>query len=183
MKRVVILAVLLTVFPVGTYAKQSIWIDGSPAPDNLYLYPYSVVTIGIYSDNTNAYTDFLELTDGGVDWAPPTHGQWVGNMFIYPEAGADSLVEKDPYGYVGSWMLEAKAWPTSSPLTSPGMHFETGFRYLGGGEAVIKLYEDDWATVEDATVIDAMTIHLLPEPTTIALLGFGVSLLRRRRHA
>jgi hypothetical protein len=63
------------------------------------------------------------------------------------------------------------------------MHFETGFRYLGGGEAVIKLYEDDWATVEDATVIDAMTIHLLPEPTTIALLGFGVSLLRRRRHA
>jgi hypothetical protein len=98
MKRVVILAVLLTVFPVGTYAKQSIWIDGSPAPDNLYLYPYSVVTIGIYSDNTNAYTDFLELTDGGVDWAPPTHGQWVGNMFIYPEAGADSLVEKDPYG-------------------------------------------------------------------------------------
>jgi hypothetical protein len=185
MKITAIILISLTLFSVGAYAAQSILVNGSPAPDNLYLFPDSVISIGIYSDNSECYLDFLELTDGGSEWAPPTHAEWASDVTIYYElAGSDSEVFDTgvEYGYEGSWELRAYAFPISEYLTSPGLHFDVDFRYLGGGEASIKLYVSDWATEKDAVAIDQMTIHLLPEPSTFVLLCLGGFLLRRRRN-
>ena len=43
---------------------------------------------------------------------------------------------------------------------------------------VIELYTTDFGTSE---LVDAVVIHQIPEPATIALLGLGGLLLRRRK--
>ena len=53
------------------------------------------------------------------------------------------------------------------------------FRCIAEGDAVIKLYSTPAGAV--LTLQDTVTIHQIPEPMTVALLGLGgLALLRKR---
>jgi hypothetical protein len=73
---------------------------------------------------------------------------------------------------------------TASPPYANGEYFTTiSFHCEAIGDAVLKLVNlsnDDW-DVTTATSMDTVTIHQIPEPATMLLLGLGSLLLRRRK--
>ena len=54
-----------------------------------------------------------------------------------------------------------------------------GFECLAAGDALVTLYGS--ADTNTWTAVDTVTIHQIPEPMTMALLGLGGLLLRRRK--
>jgi hypothetical protein len=66
---------------------------------------------------------------------------------------------------------------TFTPIT--GVVFDhIIFHCEGAFDGALHLYVTDWVT---PTLIDTVIIHQIPEPATIALLGLGGLLLRRRK--
>lgn len=167
MRKVLVLMLVLGLASAAN-AALSLNLNGEPAPEMYTASAGEVMTIGVVSDDANPYTAYLELVDPGVN------ADWQGDLVMTDNAGKSASNTPDAYGYVGTFELNAAAFPGEDPQVSAGEQFQAELSYAGPGEAVVNIYNVNWD-------VPVGTMTIVPEPMTIALLGFGGLLLRRRR--
>ena len=148
-------------------AVLSLTVDGGDAPGEITINPSDTIVVSIHSDNTAAYNAFFYMWDGPGTFTGPRVRQ--GNMSVaygpYPSY----------YGYSYDYYLVSI--DDSGGNLVPGSGFEVDLHCDGPGDVLVELRQFS----EPYTIIDSLTIHQTPEPMTIALLGLGGLLLRRRR--
>jgi len=196
MKKVLALLLVLGMASVASAAMTLVvgtdpQVPGSfydPIDTQLVLMPSQTLWIGIYNDTagvpgaTGQGVWFL-----GIDTTGHVHnGSWTGAFVQYKPplvAGAPENVyygttEADVYGD-GSLLLDI--WEVNMSDGNP-THFQgigvldaKEFHCDAMGDVVIDLLNDGME------IIDSIVIHQIPEPATIALLGLGGLLLKRRK--
>lgn len=153
------------------------WDPMNPEDSEITISPSQTLLIDIWTDSP-IYSGVGEgyfLLGVSV-----TKGVLSGGESLYPDdvqyysgLGTDYL----PAGEAGDLVAIGTFRTSASPITGTIVntilfHCESEF------DGVINLYETDWVT---PTLIDSVVIHQIPEPATIALLGLGGLLLRRRK--
>jgi hypothetical protein len=168
-----LLVVMMVLGLVGSaQAALQISLNGAAAGDETTIKVSDNVVIGVMSDTDLAWGGFIEYIPRDSQAA-----EWVGTMTINSIAGKDATAAH-PEGYATTWQLSAAALPGNLPAVAPGEQFTIGFHCLAVGDVVITLWGDAW---DGAAAIDTLTIHQVPEPITIGLLGLGGLFLRRRK--
>jgi hypothetical protein len=172
-------------------ATLQISVNGEPAPPDtqIYLAPSETIEIDVYTDAVIAnYTGFTwglvtVDSDGSISNMTAidlggTHTNQINGP--WPDDTNPTLVDP-PAGTAGVWATSFAIGadiPADTVLAVGIFHCE-----WQPNDALIGLFlvpETGTVTWEDA--IDTVTIHQIPEPMTVALLGLGgLFLLRRRR--
>ena len=125
----------------------------------------SVITI--VSEDSSSWLGYLIIADGGTGT--------LGNVTIFPTAG--NMASANAYseaGWGSGYELIASAIPIGVPVVSAGTQF--AFDYSGGiigKTATISLYLDP----QYISPAHSINVSIIPEPLSIALLGFGCLLL------
>jgi hypothetical protein len=175
--------VLMLVFGMASVASATLQIsvngEYEPYETEIFLTPSQTAIIDIWTDadilpdvGEGYWSMGVPIVDGSL-----TNGVGLGqgtDTTIYPGAGGYGYVPEGsdgPWGGVGC--VTASSYPAGTKL-----YDEIIFHCEREGEATITLYWDPWGT---QTPIDSVTIHQVPEPMTIALLGLGSLVLLRRR--
>jgi hypothetical protein len=167
------LLVILTVLALATMANAAIHIslDGNITIDEITIDPSDTITIDVYDDQAGGYVDWMHYLDiGPIDNSVYT----LSNARLGGGAGDyASFVQGTYNGYDDIEITQAD---TSAPDPDPGAVFLIDLHCEGSGDVYIYIYDGG-----DFSVIDSAVIHQTPEPMTIALLGLGGLLLRRRK--
>lgn len=152
------------------------WDPMNPEASQITLLPGQTLLLDIWTT-----TDIYSGVGEGyfVLGVLPSSGTLAGGNSLYPDdaqyysgLGNDYL----PNGEQGDLLAIGTFRTETSPITGTLVN-QILFTCAGVGDAVINLYETDWTT---PTLLDSVTIHQIPEPMTITLLGLGGLLLRRR---
>ncbi|MBN1765957.1 MAG: PEP-CTERM sorting domain-containing protein [Sedimentisphaerales bacterium] len=132
-------------------------------------------TVYVVSDAADVWEGYIggsSAVDGG--------GATAFTVTALAPAGPDGYATADPYGYAGYYAVGALDFNPEDTITvTSGNQFQidaSDADLTSGSSYDINVYADDWATV-----IDTVTINIIPEPMTLSLLGLGGLLLRRRR--
>jgi hypothetical protein len=192
MKKLLVLLLVLGMASAASAALQ-ISVNGDPEPvdSQIYLFPSDTIELDVYSDidlvpggeGENMYwvltvdTALGSISGGRVAVADP-HTDWyfdgpyddaVGNGIQGLPAGQNGVL-----GYVAT--LGATI-PAQTLFDQIIFHCE-----WDSGPTVITLWAADPSTATvDQEPWDTVTIHQIPEPMTVALLGLGGLFLLRRR--
>jgi hypothetical protein len=165
--------------------------------------------IGVYeTDGTTAYdgrilneSDYLELkvvsgdstttyTTGFAMIADTTLGT-IGSTGTTTTLAPDASMLLGSASYNGVYNMPANydgivgivdGYTSSGPFAQGDFFEDISFHCEGSDDVVVYLYEitNSWDINE--RLIDSVTIHQVPEPMTLSLLGLGgLGLLRRRR--
>lgn len=195
MRKLLILIVVLGMASMASATLQ-ISVNGSQEPvDSEIIFdigdvPSGILTLDIWTDADvgvfETVTWALIVTDssegtitGGIGVAPWNYPIWAGDA-----VDNAAIVLDPPYtGKAGTYL----SGMSGNPLTGDTMYDEFLFHCEGEGDAVVEL----WTLVNSVplpdeayvltTLLDTVTIHQIPEPMTMALLGLGGLLLRRRK--
>ena len=151
------------------------WDPMNPADSEITVLPSHYLMIDIWTTTTinsgvgEGYF-LLGLT--------ATKGTLSGGDSMWPAEGGVNYYSGMGTGFLPPEEVgDLATVATFSPIT--GVVFDhIIFHCEGPGDAVLHLYEDAFGT---PGVIDTVIIHQIPEPATIALLGLGSLLLRRRK--
>ena len=187
MKKLLIFMLVLGMASLASALPTSLQISVGgvmePTNSDIYLLPTETIVIDIWT-TTEIYSGgglegYFSL---GVD---PTYGSFTGGTSQYPTEtgtvyysgnGAAYLpsTEAGDFGTIGSMQ------PSGSGMT--GVIFDMIiFHCEAEGDAVINLYSVDFGATPYYSLIDTVTIHQIPEPMTVLLLGLGGLFLRRRK--
>jgi len=107
-------------------------------------------------------------------------GEWTGDYTVNPNAPKGTSYEVTYYGDqrpdapVDLWYADLTA-PTTGAAYPEMDYISFVFHCTAPGPAVIEV------TDVDGVVLDSITILQTPEPATLALLGLGAMVLRRRK--
>ena len=128
------------------------------------------VTISVSSDDATPYSAYLDMVKGTAT---------LGNVLIHPAAGYDATVEDystdSLYDFeLGAFEIEPS---TGQPVTA-GLHFSVIAWATGsiGQTFTVELLCHCTYAVEDSE-----TVTIIPEPTTLLLLGLGGLVLRKQK--
>lgn len=168
--------------PVGTFEIGTRYVDGTTfdpdtdildISDSLYLSIYNEEEFGWPSGFGYWWAlvcDPSLATITGGEAGPAAYkvgfyGSPVGHIYGLPGDGE--------HGWIG--------YETEPPIYAAGLYM---YNILYSPQSVGDVTVSFWHTTQVDTygVIDSIVIHQIPEPTTIALLGLGVLLLRRRKY-
>ena len=171
-------AVLLAFLAMTSFANADIVIsvEGDTETDEVLAYCSVTVTIGIYNNGSApgdpvdffVYLDFYYPSEGTYALSNPRLGPAAGD---FPASFTGPYLGDDDYDEVEF----SQAWAVGSDEI-PGEMFLIDLHCEGIGDVIIEAY--DWRTEE---LVDTLIIHQIPEPATIALLGLGGLLLRRKK--
>jgi hypothetical protein len=127
------------------------------------------VTVNLVADHATQYGAWMGAST-------PTIAD-ITAVSILTAAGGESKYTEDYKGYTGWWYLEAIDISEPFELTS-GAQWDVTF--IGQSTGVQSFVADDYQAA-GGTVDDMIDVTVVPEPTTIALLGLGGLFLLRRR--
>ena len=174
MRKLLILMLVLGMASMAN-AALTLTIGGVDAGTEYTLTPTDTIWIGVNTDTAVQFNAAVMINDDPCSLAG---GSWTGGNVIYiPPAKPGSYNTFSPYspGYGVGWYLAASSPSTVLPLS--GLIAEYEFHCDAAVyDVLINLLDSDFTTV-----LDTVTIHQIPEPMTLALLGVGALLLRRRK--
>jgi len=184
MKKLIVLSLMLGIASVANATILQLSVDGvtnGDATQEITINVCDYVVIDIHGPADSPLLGYIIIEeDGGEDG-----GEWVDgsyNEVNYPvvHAAAGDMAGVVAYtesGWGDGYEVTADYTPYSS--IEDGLWFEFLFHCTKMDETVtISLWDDDLGY---ETPVDTIIIHQIPEPMTIALLGLGGLLLRRRR--
>ena len=168
---------LLIILAMTSFANADIVIsvNGDTDLDEILVSVSDTVTIGIYNNGSApgdpvdffVYLDFYYPSEGTYALSDPRLGPAAGDFpasFTGPYLGDDDYEEVE----------FSQAWAVGSDEV-PGTMFLIDLHCEGIGDVIVEAY--DWRTEE---LVDTLIIHI-PEPASLALLGLGTILLRKRK--
>jgi len=168
MKRV--LAFMLVLAITSSANAVFIQIDGVSGESAEVAEGYTSV-ITIVSENDSSWLGYLVIEAGGTGS--------LSNAVILDSAGNMATAETyTEAGWGDGYSLIVAMSPGGDPAVSAGTQFS--FDFSGGalGEtAQISLFQDP----DYLNPISSVMVSVIPEPITIALLGFGALFIRRRK--
>ena len=192
MRKMLILMLVLGVVSVASAMNLKIWVDGAPPPQSNAItipQPSGTAAISINapegwaSPGASIYWGLVCDPAAGTITATydPGDGILVPRAIIPPAPDAsmglstDNSVFFPGFGVYGS----IDAW--AAVTAGQGTYFDSiVFHCESGADAVVQL----WYTIDPDYVVftlaDSVTIHQVPEPTTMILLSLGGLLLRKR---
>ncbi len=165
MKKLLILALVL-----GLASTASAALSLDPSGDQI-AWP-GAFDVDVVSTDTAMYTWFVALTDN-------TYGSITG-VTVGSGAGDDGSATPlgDMMGYFDIYQIEALDMSDPFDSVQPGSQFTVNLNFTGAAPTdSLQLVLLDPAL----SVIDSTTLHGVPEPMTIALLGLGGLFMLRRR--
>ena len=178
MRKLLILMLVLGMASMAN-AALSLVVNGVEVGADYTLYNTSdTIWIGVYDDTGNTQYDrgivLTEETPGVAE----AGGSWTGGYAYYAPPAVPAGYTF-PLGYITGigdvWYL-VDSEPTAN-MTAIGLQAEYEFH-------CDVLFDDVVINLTDTTLvnmIDTITIHQIPEPMTMVLLGLGGLLLRRRK--
>ncbi len=168
MKRV--LALMLVLGLASSANAIYLQIDGMSA-DSYDLTQGSTASISIISEDDSSWLGYLVVPDGSVGT--------LSNPTILSDAG--NFASANPYSEAGfgtGYELTAAMTANGVPALTAGEQFSFDFSGgLAGDNTQILLFLDPEYTIPAGSI----SISIVPEPMTIALLGFGTIFLRFRK--
>ena len=166
MKRLLVL--LLVLGMASATEAVLIWTNGSETPvSSVDVVKDSTATVYIYSDTANSYDGVWAMGDMVPEFT-------VTSVTDLAAAGDDASATYQGPGFPDWWVLEA----AGSNLAA-GLHWEVVIAgHTVGTYIYDELSTDAFGSLGDN---DTLTVNVVPEPVTIALLGFGSLFLPRRR--
>ena len=145
-------------------------IDGQ-STDTYELTQGATAAISIISEDDSSWLGYLVVPDGSEGI--------LSNAAIFDDAG--NFATTHPYSEAGfgtGYELTAAEIFIGNKSLAQGEQFSFDFSTSGAGNNTqVLLFLDP----EYNTPADSIAISVVPEPMTIALLGFGAILLRRRK--
>jgi hypothetical protein len=188
MKKLLIFMLVLGMASLAGAMTLKISVDGivDPPESLIVLHPSEYARLDIHSSGFVVGDDtYLALV------ANTSLATISGGVVVIPPAPLDSYIGDDavgfgmpiPEGENGIWgLISLLATSGSAP---GGIYFDEILFHCEGPlpqprDVVVKLYIVDPYFVT-ATMVDSVIIHQIPEPATIALLGLGGLLLKRRK--
>lgn len=165
------LLILMLVFGMVSAANAAIMlsVDGDTSQDEIDLPVSETVTIGVFVTDTAdylAYLSFGYVSEGGFELSNPR----------YPWPGVPPIII--PYPINDVIEFELSLTPPPDWILEPGIWFEVDFTCLA---ANVDVFVELWDAADLSAPADSLTIHQIPEPMTLALLGLGGLFLLRRR--
>ena len=203
MKKLVALVVILLMTSVAS-ADLLLSINGDTACEEITVTPSTNVEIdlevGVDHYNQGYDLDLVISNDQAV-WIEPTWstsgvppvGSWSGIEFPTDYTLTSSTVNGSSSSVVrimGVMKSTDYAYPEAVIMQKLYLHCEEGTDVTvslvvhdADGMRTYDASDSGWAEVgyTDGQILDTVTIHQVPEPATLALLGLGGLLLRRRR--
>ncbi len=156
------LLIVLLVLGMASAANAALLLDGPTTIDK-----GDTVTIGVVSDSATdeiAKLVFGYVSEGGFELSNPRSP--IIPPPIPPIPTPDDTIE-----------FELIFAQTPEPIP-PGVWFEVDLKCLKAGvDVFVELYDGS----APYPLIDSLTIHQIPEPMTLALLGLGGLFILRRR--
>jgi len=174
MKKLLAFALVLGIASLASAAVQyDLSLNGSTEITQVWIMPSETVVVDIHATYgpSDGPDDFwLGLAPAGD---PPGDGEWVWGTEIAGPGAGDTLAITN---YADVWV-----WGIYDTIPAPGswadgMVMSIEFHCLAKGDVIVQLYDPT-----GYIVIDEAVIHQIPEPASLALLGLGGLLLRRRK--
>ena len=178
MRKLLILMLVLGMASMAN-AALSLLVDGVDAGSEITLTTTDTIWIGV--DNVSPtgqgmFDAFVMIAEESYGVAE-AGGSWTGGNAVYSPPGVPAAFASywGPItGFGDVWYLV-----NSSPTTDvAGAGLTGAFEFhcdVLGDDVVINLQD------AAAGIVDTLIIHQIPEPMTMALLGVGALLLRRRK--
>ena len=126
------------------------------------------VTITVRSTDDGAYTGWLEI-------ATPAVGDFAADPELTEAGDPSGSSRVTYYPEFGEWYEFSVVSFPPNPTIEAGDHILVSVIGVSEGSFDLNLYGSD-----GETLVDHVTIMVVPEPVTIALLGLGGLFLRRR---
>jgi hypothetical protein len=164
--------VAISILSITVCANAAMWIIVDGATDTINLIPSDTAFIGIVGDGLSPYGTYylgiLEGEPGSLDDSAMTITDPPG---IIPPPWPP----EPPPGW-GSW-IEITFYDPEPPPNMPMGKLVDDIIFLceGPGDVTLRLMDSD------LNQLSTQTVHQIPEPMTIALLGLGALALRRRK--
>jgi hypothetical protein len=183
MKKLLVLMLVLGMTSLASAAMTlQISVNGvqNPVDSQININPSDHLVLDIWTT-----ADILNTGEGWGWWALTAKTAdatvsggvtlWEGDAFIYPDAVGNGVPvpagENGPFGQIG---LAVVAKIPAGGKVYDQIDFHCVWQ---PNDVIITL----WDVTGDPTVLDRVTIHQIPEPATMLLLGLGGLFLRRRK--
>jgi hypothetical protein len=159
------LLVLVLVLGWVSGAQAALTLVGAPADLNIG----EKATVTVHSSTADAYSGWLQIEtpavadyDGAPQFTPAGDPSGSSTMTVYSK-------------YPGWYKFMVASMDLNKPLTA-GDHILVNVTGISEGRTKLFLFADD-----GTTELGRVTLTVVPEPATVALLGLGALLLRRRK--
>jgi hypothetical protein len=186
LKKVSLMMIVLLASTPMAHALLQISVNGEQGPNaEITLGPSNTAMLDIYADEelttTNTPVQYAMIVQEG----PATIT--AANANAYNDAGPDWFIFvsdlrdiSQPVGTDNGMWGNVTLFSGTAPLGSTLID-QIGLHCDGPGDVLIKLIDCDPGSGEPTGLVyDTLIVHQIPEPATLALLGLGGLLLRRK---